>query len=44
MTKYMTGPTDFYLTKWRMYFEMFYYNFTCMTLKLKLKFIKVKLK
>jgi len=30
MTKYMTGPTDFYLTESHMHFEMFYYNsFSC---------------
>jgi len=26
MTKYMTGPTDLYLSKLHMHFEMFYYN------------------
>lgn len=33
MTKYMTGPTDFYFTELHKHFEMFYYNLHAPSIK-----------
>ena len=40
MTKYTTGPTDFYLTELHMHFEMFYYTLNIHEIETKTKIYK----